>query len=89
MANGRGREEASAGARRVTKNKNLSFTRCSRRSFLCVGGKLGNEGHGVMLLLTLRRLWRYSFVYLSSKFWTSYFNVCRCALFVLAVFYAN
>ena len=42
-----------------------------------------------MLLLTLRRLRRYFFVYLSSKFSMSCFNAFRRALFVLAVFYAN
>ena len=66
-----------------------SFTRCSRRSFLCVGGELGDEGHVVIVLLTLRRLRRFLFVYLSSKFSTSCFNAFRRALFVLAVFYAN
>ena len=66
-----------------------SFTRCSRRSFLCVHGDLGDEGHGVIFLLTLRRLRRYSFVHLSSKFSTSCFNAFRRALFVPAVFYAN
>ena len=65
------------------------FTRCSRRSFLCVDGKLGDEGHGVIFLLLLRRLQRSLFVYLSSKFSTSCFNALRRALFVLAVFYAN
>ena len=66
-----------------------SFTRCSRRSFLCVDGVLGDKGHGVMFLLTLRCLQRYLFVYFSSKFSTSCFNAFRCALFVLAVFYGN
>ena len=28
-----------------------SFTRCSRRIFLCVDGELGDEGHGVIFLL--------------------------------------
>ena len=66
-----------------------SFTRCSRRSFLCVDGELGDEGYGVIFLLTLRRLRRYLFVYLSSKFSTAWLNAFRRALFVLAVFYAN
>ena len=42
-----------------------------------------------MFLLTLRHLRRYLFVYLSSEFSTSCFNAFRCALFVLAVLYAN
>ena len=89
MVKKRGREEASAGVRRVTKKNVSSFTRCSRRSFLCLDGVLGDKGHSVMFLLTLRRLRRYFFVYLSSKFSTSCFNAFRCALFVLAVSYGN
>ena len=76
MANKRGR---------VTK-KLSGFTRCSRRCFLCRDGELGDDGHRVMFLLTLRRLQRYLFVYLSSKFSTLCFNASRRALFVLAVF---
>ena len=41
-----------------------------------------------MFLLALRRLRRYLFVYLSSKFSTSCFNAFRRALFALSVFYA-
>ena len=41
-----------------------------------------------MFLLALRRLRRYSFVYLSSKFSRSCFNAFRRALFALSVFYA-
>ena len=57
-----------------------SFTRCLRRSFPCVDGKFGDEGHGVTFLFTLRRLRRYLFVYSSSTFLTSCFNAFRCAL---------
>ena len=85
MVNKRGREGARAGAWRVTK-KISSFTRCSRRCFLCVDDESGDDGHGVMLLLTLRRLRRYFFSYLSSKFSTSCFNAFRRTLFVLAIF---
>ena len=73
----------------VLRKEFSTFTRCSRRSFLCVDGKLGKEGHRVMFLLMLRHLQRYSFVFLSSKFSTSCLNAFCCALFVLAVFYAN
>ena len=66
-----------------------SFTRCSRRIFLCVDGELDDEGHGIVFLLTLRRLRRYLFVYFSSKILTSCFTAFRCALFALAVFYAS
>ena len=66
-----------------------SFTRCSRRSFFCVDGVIGDEGHGVLFLLTLRRLQRYFFLYSSSKFSTSCLNAFCCVLFVLAVFYGN
>ena len=45
----------------------LSFTRCSRRSFLYVDGVLDDGREGVMFLLALWRLRRYLFVYLSSK----------------------
>ena len=38
--------------------------------FLCVVGVSDNKEHGVMLILTLRRLRRYLFVYLGSKFLT-------------------
>ena len=62
-----------------------SFTRCSRRCFLCVDGELGNDEHRVMLLITLRRLQRHLFVYLRSKFSTSCFDAFRRALFVLAI----
>ena len=66
MVNKRGRAGARAGAWRVRKMF-FSFRHCSRRCFLCVDGELGDYGHTVMLLLTLRRLRRYSFVYLSLK----------------------
>ena len=58
MVNKRGHAGARAGAWRVTKYF-PSFTRCSRRCFLCVDGELGKDGHTVMLLLTLRRLQRF------------------------------
>ena len=87
MVKKRGRKVASAGVRRVAKIFFPSFTRCSRRSSICVDGVLGDDGHGVMFLLTLQRLQRSLFVYLSSKFSTSCFNTFRCALVVLAVFY--
>ena len=41
-----------------------------------------------MFLLALRRLRRYLFVYLTSKFSTSCFNAFRRALFAPSVFYA-
>ena len=85
MVKKRGRREASAGVRRVTKIF-FEFKRCSRRSFLCVDGVLGDDGHGVMFPLALRRLRHYFFVYLGSKFSSSCFNAFRCALFDLAVF---
>ena len=66
MVKEKGREEASAGVRRVRKFFS-SFTRCSGRSFLCVDGVLGDKGHGVIFLFTLRRLRCYLFVYLSEK----------------------
>ena len=44
MVNKRGRKVASAGVRRVTKNIFSSFTRCSRRSFLCVDGAQATMG---------------------------------------------
>ena len=83
MVNETGRVGARAGAWRVTKIFS-SFTHCSRRCFLCVDGDLGDDGHTVMLLLTLRRLWCYFFVYLSSKFSSSCFKAFRRAPFVLA-----
>ena len=75
--------------RGVLRKEFSSFTRCSGCRFLCVDGKLGDEGHGVIFLLTLRRLRRYLFVYLSSKFSTSCFKAFRRALSVLAVSYAK
>ena len=89
MVNKRGCKVVSAGVRLVTKKISSSFTRCSRRSFLCVDGVLGDDRHSVMFLSTLRRLRRYLFVYLSSKFSTSCSTVFRCALSVLAVFYGT
>ena len=41
-----------------------------------------------MFVLTVRRLQRYSFVYLSSKFFPSRFNAFPRALFALGFFYA-
>ena len=50
MVNKRRRKVASAGVRRVTNKDFSSFTRCSRHSFLCVDGVLGNDGHSVVFL---------------------------------------
>ena len=44
--------------RGVLRKEFSSFTRCSRRSFLCLDGELGNERQGVIFPLTLRRLRR-------------------------------
>ena len=48
--------------RGVLRKFSARFTRCSRRSFLCVDAELGDEGHGVMLLLMLQHLRCYFFV---------------------------
>ena len=72
MVNERGREGRVKG-RGVLRNSFSSFTRCSRRRFLCVDGVLDDGRDGVMFLLALRRLRRYLFVYLRSKFSTSCF----------------
>ena len=89
MAKKTGTEEASSGARRSTKeNKFPSFTRCSRRSFPYVDGVLDRGKDSVMFMLALRRLRRYLFVFLRSKFSMSCFNAFRRALFALSVFYA-
>ena len=87
MVNKGGREGRVQG-RGVLRKLFLSFTRCFRRSFLCVDGVLDDCRDGVMFLLALQRLRRYLFVHLSSKFWRSCFNAFRRALFALCVFYA-
>ena len=66
----------------------MSFTRCSRRSFLYVDVVLDNGRENIMVFLALRRLQRFFFVYLSSKVSTSCFNAVRRAIFALSVFYA-
>ena len=87
MVNKRGLEGRSQG-RGVLANFVSSLTRCSRRSFPYVDGVLDDDRDGVMFLLALRRLRRYLFVYLSSKFSTSCLKAFRRALFALSVFYA-
>ena len=88
MVNKRGREQRVQGRGVFRKKSFSSFTRCSRRRFLYVDGVLDDGRDGVMFLLALRRLRRYLFVYLSSKFSPSCFNAFRRALFALSVFYA-
>ena len=68
MVKKRGHNGASAEAWRPRKKVFSPFTCCSQRSSLCVHGVLDDEGHGVMLLLTLRCLQHYLFAYSSSKF---------------------
>ena len=85
MVNKRGREGRVQGRGVLRKKYFSSFTRCSRRSFLYLDGVLDDGRDGVMFLLALRRLRRYLFVYLSSKFSTSCFNAFRRALFALSV----
>ena len=87
MMNKRGREGRLQG-HGVLHKRFSCFTRCSRRSFHYVDGVLDDSRDGVMFLSALRRLRRYSFVYLSSKFSTSCFNAFRRALFALSFFYA-
>ena len=60
-----------------------SFTRCSRRVFLCTYSELddGKDGVGVLRALL--------FTYLTSKKFSSRFYAFRSALFSLSVFYAN
>ena len=87
MVNERGLEGARAGAWRDTK-KIFHVLRVAQRGFLCAYSVLDNQGHGVMFVLTLRRLRRYLLVYLSWKFLQSRFNAFRRALFALGVFYA-
>ena len=66
MVNKRGRQGARAGAWRVTK-KYFRVLAVARRGFLRIYDVLDDEEHGVMLVLTLRRLRRYFLVYLSFK----------------------
>ena len=82
---GEGRVQGRAVPRKLFSS---SFTRCSRRSFLYLDGVLDDGRDGVVFLLALRRLRRYLFVYLISKFLRSCFNAFRRALFALSVFYA-
>ena len=86
MVNKGGRDGRVQGRGVLRKKSFLSFTRCSRRSFLYVEGVLDDGREGVMFLLALWRLQRYLFVYLSSKFPTSRFYAFRRALFALSVF---
>ena len=87
MVNERGREGARAGAWRVMKIL-FYVLRVARRGFLCLYDALDDQVHGVMFALTLRRLQRYSFLYLSSKFLPSRLNPFRPALFAISVSYA-
>ena len=87
MVNKRGLEGARAGAWRVRKFL-FRVLRIARRGFLCVYGVLDDEGHGVMLVLTLRHLQRYLFVYLSCKFLPPRFTAFRRVLFALGISYA-
>ena len=78
MVNKRGRKGRVQGRGVLRKKSFSSFTRCSRRSFLYVDGVLDDGRDGVMFLLALRRLRRYLFVYLVSKFPTFCF-ICLSA----------
>ena len=60
--------------------------RCSPRDFLCVCGTVNDEQHEFMLVLPVRRLRRYSFVYLSVQNFQLRFNAFCRAPFGLAIF---
>ena len=60
----------------------------ARRGSLCVYNVLDGEEHGVMFVLTLQRLQRYLFVYLSSKIFPSLFKAFRRRLIAIGVSYA-
>ena len=66
-----------------------SFTRCSRRGFLCAYSELDDGRGGVRVLRALRCLRRKLFTYFTSKNIPSCFYPFRSALFALSVFYAN
>ena len=88
MENKRALRGASVGVWRLRKHF-LSFTRCSRRGFLCVRGTVSYGRHGIMFALSLRCLRCVLFAYLGFKIFASCFNIFRRALFYLAVFHAN
>ena len=66
-----------------------SFTRCSRRVFLCAYSELHNRRDGVRVLRALRCLQRYLFTYFTSKHFSSRFYAFCSGLFGLSDFYAN
>ena len=66
-----------------------SFTRCSRRVFLCPYSELDDGMVGVGVLRALRCLRRLLFTYLTSKNLSSRFYAFPSALFGLSVFFAN
>ena len=66
-----------------------SFTRCSRRVFLCAYSELDDGKDGVGVLRALRCLRRSLITYFTSKSFSSRFYVFRSALFGLSVFYAS
>ena len=66
-----------------------SFTRCSRRVFLCAYSELDDGRDGVWVLPALRCLRRELFTCYTSKKFSSRFYVFCSALFGLSVFYAN
>ena len=51
-------ERAQVQGRSVLENHFLIFTRCSGSVFLYVYGVLAGKGHGVLLVLSVRCLWR-------------------------------
>ena len=69
--------------------KILSFTRSSRRGFLCAYSELDNSRDGVRVLRALRCLRRTLSTYFTSKNFSSRFYAFRSALFGLSVFYGN
>ena len=66
MENKRASRGESVGAWRLRKSFS-SFTRCTRRSFLCVRGTMSYGRHGVMFVLSLRHLRRVLFAYFGLK----------------------
>ena len=66
-----------------------SFTRSSRRGFLCAYSELDYSRNGIRVLRALRCLRRDLFIYFTSKNVSWRFYAFRSALFGLSVFYAN
>ena len=66
-----------------------SFTRCSRRVFLCAYIELDDGKDGVGVPRAVWCLRRELFTYFTSKKFSSRFYAFRSALFGLSVFYAN